>query len=151
MKKGYIFSKKIVNYVDNKLYRQVPSIDNNATWRIYGMLSKEVTDAICTIIKIIYLQVFAFQSLVAFELVNSVIVSLFQDLLIYWNKEKCENSALYIDLVLIYPQSMGKRLLFLSIRWTLSMQKRDGRPFTGVSTYFWKVPHSDMPCIIFKN
>jgi hypothetical protein len=31
----------------------------------------------------------------------------------------------------------------VSILWTLSMPKRDGRRFTGVSTIFEREPHSD--------
>jgi hypothetical protein len=34
----------------------------------------------------------------------------------------------------------------VSIEWTLSMRKRDGRPFTGVFTIFDREPHSDPPC-----
>jgi hypothetical protein len=41
------------------------------------------------------------------------------------------NSVNNIDLVLIDQQSVGKRSLHPKI---LSMRKRDGRPFTGMST-----------------
>jgi hypothetical protein len=41
-----------------------------------------------------------------------------------------------IDLVLIDQQSVGKRSLHL----TLSMQKREGRPFTSVPIIFERVP-----------
>jgi hypothetical protein len=47
-----------------------------------------------------------------------------------------------IDLVLIDHQSVEKSLSDGHI----SMPKRDGRPFTGVSTIFDIEPHSDPPC-----
>jgi hypothetical protein len=53
-----------------------------------------------------------------------------------------------IDLVLD-QQSMGKKNLHLMLCFvTLSMQKRDGRPLTGVSIFFVRVTRSDAPYYI---
>jgi hypothetical protein len=47
-------------------------------------------------------------------------------------------SVLSIDLVLIDQQSVGKKSLNVShAHCQCEMRKRDGIPFTGVSTNFW--------------
>jgi hypothetical protein len=51
--------------------------------------------------------------------------------------------VLPIDLVLIDQQSMGKRSLHLM---DTTNAKRDGRPFTGVSTILDREPYSGPLC-----